>query len=234
MQIENEENVLVCLRIIIELHKQFRPPLQSEASHSINLCTCMFALSNIQFCSRLSLLCNVTVNLHDICRKLHVWSQFWWISFATDTTLSTVCEDNLQRSTNKCGMKCTMLHYVSDFIFNYLSKNYFSFVILTNFHPSYFISNCTQTSNKKRVTKLTDKLGQLSCGYWLRHEWWLMIIGLHIYLLAETIFWCSSYISYRLFTRGECYNCNYHYHPWDQQWSCLHHLPPEQWGCGGW
>ena len=31
-QIENEENVLVCLRIIIELHKQFRPPLQSEAS----------------------------------------------------------------------------------------------------------------------------------------------------------------------------------------------------------
>ena len=29
-QIENEENVLVCLRIIIELHKQFRPPLQSE------------------------------------------------------------------------------------------------------------------------------------------------------------------------------------------------------------
>lgn len=158
MQIENEENVLVCLRIIIELHKQFRPPLQSEASHSINLCTCMFALSNIQFSSRLSLLCNVTVNLHDICRKLHVWSQFWWISFATDTTLSTVCEDNLQRSTNKCGMKCTMLHYVSDFIFNYLSKNYFSFIILINFHPSYFISNCTQTSNKKRVTKLTDKL----------------------------------------------------------------------------
>ena len=29
-QIENEENVLVCLRIIIKLHKQFRPPLQSE------------------------------------------------------------------------------------------------------------------------------------------------------------------------------------------------------------
>lgn len=34
-QIENEENVLVCLRIIIELHKQFRPPLQSEASHTV-------------------------------------------------------------------------------------------------------------------------------------------------------------------------------------------------------
>ena len=33
-QIENEENVLVCLRIIIELHKQFRPPLQSEVQFS--------------------------------------------------------------------------------------------------------------------------------------------------------------------------------------------------------
>lgn len=26
VEIENEENVLICLRIIIELHKQFRPP----------------------------------------------------------------------------------------------------------------------------------------------------------------------------------------------------------------
>ncbi|KAJ7370185.1 hypothetical protein OS493_033810 [Desmophyllum pertusum] len=33
LEIENEENVLVCLRIIIELHKQFRPPLQSEIQH---------------------------------------------------------------------------------------------------------------------------------------------------------------------------------------------------------
>ena len=30
MQIENEENVLVCLRIIIEHHKQFRPSLSPE------------------------------------------------------------------------------------------------------------------------------------------------------------------------------------------------------------
>ncbi len=29
-QIENEENVLVALRIIIELHKQYRPQMQSE------------------------------------------------------------------------------------------------------------------------------------------------------------------------------------------------------------
>lgn len=30
LEIENEENVLVCLRIIIELHKQFRPPHSPE------------------------------------------------------------------------------------------------------------------------------------------------------------------------------------------------------------
>jgi len=29
---ENEENVLICLRIIIELHKQFRPPITQEVS----------------------------------------------------------------------------------------------------------------------------------------------------------------------------------------------------------
>lgn len=30
LEIENEENVIVCLRIIIELHKQFRPPFNAE------------------------------------------------------------------------------------------------------------------------------------------------------------------------------------------------------------
>lgn len=30
LQIESEENVLICLRIIIELHKQFRPPISQE------------------------------------------------------------------------------------------------------------------------------------------------------------------------------------------------------------
>jgi len=29
-QIENEENVLVCLRVIIELHKQYRPSISPE------------------------------------------------------------------------------------------------------------------------------------------------------------------------------------------------------------
>lgn len=33
-QIESEENVLICLRIIIELHKQFRPPISQEVSTS--------------------------------------------------------------------------------------------------------------------------------------------------------------------------------------------------------
>ena len=33
LEFENEENVLVCLRIIIELHKQFRPPHSAEITH---------------------------------------------------------------------------------------------------------------------------------------------------------------------------------------------------------
>lgn len=32
LQIDNEENVLVCLRIIIELHKNFRPSFNPEVS----------------------------------------------------------------------------------------------------------------------------------------------------------------------------------------------------------
>lgn len=30
LEIENEENVLVCLKIIIELHKQYKPPFNTE------------------------------------------------------------------------------------------------------------------------------------------------------------------------------------------------------------
>ena len=30
LETENEENVLVCLRVIIELHKQFRPPYSPD------------------------------------------------------------------------------------------------------------------------------------------------------------------------------------------------------------
>ncbi|KAL7979236.1 hypothetical protein Chor_015260 [Crotalus horridus] len=33
---ENEENVLICLRIIIELHKQFRPPITQEIHHFLD------------------------------------------------------------------------------------------------------------------------------------------------------------------------------------------------------
>ena len=32
LQVDNEENVLVCLRIIIELHKQYRPQINTEVS----------------------------------------------------------------------------------------------------------------------------------------------------------------------------------------------------------
>lgn len=30
LEIDNEENVLVCLKIIIELHKQYRPAFNAE------------------------------------------------------------------------------------------------------------------------------------------------------------------------------------------------------------
>lgn len=32
LEIDNEENVLVCLKIIIELHKQYKPAFSSEVS----------------------------------------------------------------------------------------------------------------------------------------------------------------------------------------------------------
>ncbi|KAJ3607999.1 hypothetical protein NHX12_025050, partial [Muraenolepis orangiensis] len=36
LEIESEENVLICLRIIIELHKQFRPPISPEIHHFLD------------------------------------------------------------------------------------------------------------------------------------------------------------------------------------------------------
>lgn len=33
LEIDNEENVLVCLKIIIELHKQYRPAFNAEIQH---------------------------------------------------------------------------------------------------------------------------------------------------------------------------------------------------------
>ena len=33
LEVENEENAIVCLRIIIELHKQFRPSHGPEITH---------------------------------------------------------------------------------------------------------------------------------------------------------------------------------------------------------
>ena len=35
IQIDNEENVLVCLRIIIELHKYYRPQFNNEVNRQI-------------------------------------------------------------------------------------------------------------------------------------------------------------------------------------------------------
>lgn len=43
-QIESEENVLICLHIIIELHKQFRPPISQEVSGLAPIAYCSFQL----------------------------------------------------------------------------------------------------------------------------------------------------------------------------------------------
>lgn len=42
VEIDNEENVVNCLRIIIELHKQFRPPLTSETQQFLNFVKTVF------------------------------------------------------------------------------------------------------------------------------------------------------------------------------------------------
>lgn len=38
LKIDNEENVLVCLKIIIELHKQYRPDFNLEVKQIIIIC----------------------------------------------------------------------------------------------------------------------------------------------------------------------------------------------------
>lgn len=35
-QIDNEENVLICLRVVIELHKQYRPQITPDVSILFN------------------------------------------------------------------------------------------------------------------------------------------------------------------------------------------------------
>jgi transformation/transcription domain-associated protein len=43
IQEENEENVLICLRIIIDLHKQYRPPYYPQ----VRFKTCVFKFDNL-------------------------------------------------------------------------------------------------------------------------------------------------------------------------------------------
>nr|XP_022907724.1 transformation/transcription domain-associated protein [Onthophagus taurus] len=43
LEIDNEENVLVCLKIIIELHKQFRPAFNSELQHFLQFVKNMYS-----------------------------------------------------------------------------------------------------------------------------------------------------------------------------------------------
>ena len=49
IQTDNEENVLVCLRIIIELHKQYRPQMNKDVSSFIFITpvTCLFYYNSL-------------------------------------------------------------------------------------------------------------------------------------------------------------------------------------------
>ena len=49
LEVDNEENVLVCLRIIIELHKQFRPAHSAEITHFLG-----FARTSTTSCRSIS------------------------------------------------------------------------------------------------------------------------------------------------------------------------------------
>ena len=62
LETENEENVLVCLRVIIELHKQFRPQYSPDVSqqlciiifhqraYNVCVCVCTCARAHVYTC----------------------------------------------------------------------------------------------------------------------------------------------------------------------------------------
>jgi transformation/transcription domain-associated protein len=63
LETENEENILVCLRIIIELHKQYRPTFNPEVCIRIHYLIALNAITNllinINLMHRFSTSCNL-------------------------------------------------------------------------------------------------------------------------------------------------------------------------------
>lgn len=49
LQIENEENILVVLRIIIEFHKTFRPPYNPEVGQNSEFCLIFLIIEKLNY-----------------------------------------------------------------------------------------------------------------------------------------------------------------------------------------
>lgn len=64
LQIDNEENVQVCVRIIIELHKQYRPTFNPEVTDICFLCC--FCLPPTQLCQDISIIPSLPYP-HSVC-----------------------------------------------------------------------------------------------------------------------------------------------------------------------
>ena len=63
LEVENEENVLVCLRIIIELHKQFRPSISPEVKRvHVRVHVKALRFNNLNVCNIIS--CVLVCVLH--------------------------------------------------------------------------------------------------------------------------------------------------------------------------
>lgn len=84
--------MLICLRIIIELHKQFRPPISQEVNA---------ASSPAVLVTEQNQAAKATVDT---------------FIFLTDSSFSGLCEANLQRSAKSSGMYCcniTLMNHCS-------------------------------------------------------------------------------------------------------------------------
>ena len=68
--------MLVCLRIIIELHKQFRPPLQSEVQYSIMSNNNYYIIVNIIYIMNINLLIYYYYYLYRYSIFYNLWRQF--------------------------------------------------------------------------------------------------------------------------------------------------------------
>lgn len=114
-QIESEENVLICLRIIIELHKQFRPQITQEVRDGLPLPSCL-GISSLDVCFLKSALTVLMKSIHRPGSKF-VFNGYTLLlnssyrstplsfphPFTPDSSLLGLCEANLQGAAQSGG-----------------------------------------------------------------------------------------------------------------------------------